>query len=120
MNDLEARILAAFDTAVSTATTNVQSGNYTLAASDMGGVVHMTGVSPTLTIPTASSAGFVPNNIVEIFAWGGPVTLQTASGVSLFPPGFLTVPLYSTIGLRYWITYGGVVDLWVLTGDYTP
>ena len=63
---------------------NIQTGDYTLRASDNGSVVYMnSGSTQTLTIPTALVAGF---NCSVIQAGAGQVTFVGSGGMTINEP----------------------------------
>ena len=61
---------------------NVQAGNYTIALTDLGGLVEIGGT--TLTVPTDATANFTVGDRVDIVQTGtSQVTIQGAAGVTV-------------------------------------
>lgn len=107
---------SAFNYATATVPATTQTASYTLKKSDMGSVIEFNSSSGvTLSIPTASSAGFTVGSFLEVFQYGaGQVTISPSGSVTLLSDGSKTHTnaQYSTVGLRM-----RAVDSWVLTGD---
>ena len=94
-------------------TENVQTGNYTLALSDVAKVVAMNNNSPaTVTIPANSSVAFPVGTVINVYEMTGEgVSIVGAAGVTLRNAGTIADP-YVEVSLRKRDT-----DEWVLSGN---
>lgn len=96
---------------------NLQTANYTLALSDLDGVLELNSAGPvTVTIPPISSVPWTKGNCLEICQVGaGQVTISNGSGVTIQTPRSLTTRAqYSTVRLRMRLS-----NTWILDGDLT-
>lgn len=97
---------------------NVQTGDYTMALTDVSKVIAMNSTSTTtLTIPLNSSVAFPTGTIINVYAVGtGEVRVAPAVGVTLRPFGTSTIKLYdqyTEISLRKRDT-----NEWVASGNF--
>lgn len=98
------------------ATTNVQTGSYTLALGDMNTVVEMNVAGANnLTVPANATVAFPVGTLVELFQYGaGQTSVVAAGGVTIRSSGgkLKLTGQYSGATLRKRAT-----DEWVLQGD---
>lgn len=95
---------------------NVQTGNYSLALSDVGNAVEVSSASNlTVTVPAEATVAFPIGSVVEVGRYGtGTVTIAAAGGVTLRSPGAALGlrAQYSTATLRK-----RAADDWSVAGD---
>lgn len=91
---------------------NVQTGNYTLALSDVAKVVAMDNSSAaTVTVPSNSSVAFPVGTVINVYAMtANTVTIAAESGVTVRNSGDIS-DQYVEVSLRKRDT-----DEWVLSG----
>jgi hypothetical protein len=94
-------------------TENVQTGNYTLALSDVAKVVAMNNsASATVTVPLDASVEFPVGTVINVYAMtANTVTVEGASGVTVRNDGDIA-DQYVEVSLRKRGT-----DEWVLSGN---
>jgi len=95
---------------------NLQTGNYTLAASDIGKIVRVSSsISCSVTIPDNGSVPMTIGSFITIEQAGtGSVTAITGSGVTILPPARTTFGQYKVIqaykiDTNIWNVLGGIV-----------
>jgi len=99
---------------------NLQTGDYTLALSDVSGVVAVNSSSvSTVTIPLNSATEFPIGTILNIYAVGtGEVRVEPDTGVTLRPFGSSTIKLYAQYteislrkrGTNEWVASGNFLE----------
>ena len=94
-------------------TENVQTGNYTLALSDVSKVVAMNNSgAATVTVPTDVSVGFAIGTVINVYAMtANAVTIAGAPSVTVRNAGDIA-DQYVEVSLRKRAT-----DEWVLSGN---
>ena len=95
---------------------NLQTGNYTLAASDIGKIVRVSSsISCSVTFPDNGSVPMTIGSFITIEQAGsGSVTAITGSGVTILPPARTTFGQYKVIqaykiDTNIWNVLGGIV-----------
>ena len=95
---------------------NLQTGNYTLAASDINKIVRVSSsISCSVTIPDNGSVPMTIGSFITIEQAGtGSVTAITGSGVTILPPARTTFGQYKVIqcykiDTNIWNVLGGIV-----------
>lgn len=113
---VDVKPIPATATPVTTPTTNVQTGDYTLVGGDANISVEInSGSNRTVTVPAEATVNFPVGTIIEVDRIGtGTVTLAAAGGVTIRSAGSLLSlrAQYSGVTLRKRAT-----DDWLLTGD---
>lgn len=95
---------------------NQQTGNYTLALTDMGKHVFATSSAFTITIPANSSVAFPVGSAITIFTGDAAKTLAPAGGVSLIWAGTASTGS-RTLGINSLVTVVKLqTDVWVVSG----
>jgi len=95
---------------------NLQTGNYTLAASDVGKIVRVSSsISCSVTLPDNGSVPMTIGSFITVEQAGsGFVTAITGSGVTILPPARTTFGQYKVIqcykiDTNIWNVLGGIV-----------